>query len=241
MIRDIEETTGRRFLVYFANRFEPNSDIDQRDISLMTEILRDLGNDPVDIMVETGGGLTDATEALISLIWNVVGDRRVVIANAAKSNGTLLCLAARSIVMGATSELGPIEPSVQGVPCSILMSPEIAKQNFPLHMFGVYALQQSRALAKRLLSAGMMSGKEETYIDAAVQALASRDKYHSHGSVIDHREAAAMGLSVDYLEPDSTLWQRIWLLYSMYDYDCRKNKYLKVFEGRAASTAVAAP
>jgi hypothetical protein len=241
MIRDIEETTGRRFLVYFANRFEPNSDIDQRDISLMTEILRDLGNDPVDIMVETGGGLTDATEALISLLQNVVGDRRVVIANAAKSNGTLLCLAARSIVMGATSELGPIEPSVQGVPCSILMSPEIAKQNFPLHMFGVYALQQSRALAKRLLSAGMMSGKEETYIDATVQALASRDKYHSHGSVIDHREAAAMGLSVDYLAPDSKLWQQIWLLYSMYDYDCRKNRYLKVLEGRAASTAVAAP
>ena len=109
LIRDIEETTGRRFIVYFANRFEPNSDIDQRDVSLMTEILRDIRTDPVDLLVETGGGVTDATEALISLIQNVTGDRRVVIANAAKSNGTLLCLAARSIIMGATSELGPVK------------------------------------------------------------------------------------------------------------------------------------
>lgn len=241
LIRDIEQTTGRRLVVYFANRFEANSDIDQRDVSLMTEVLHDIGTSPVDFMIETGGGMTDATEALISLIQNVVTDSRVIIANAAKSNGTLLCLAARAILMGATSELGPIEPSVQGIPCTILDTPQIAAQNFPLHMYGVHALQQSRALAKRLLTAGMMRGKEEAYIDAAIQSLCSRDKYHSHGSVIDYREAQALGLNIEYLPPDGKLWKQIWLLYSMYDYDCRKNKYLKVFEGHAASTAVAAP
>jgi hypothetical protein len=41
----------------------------------------------------------------------------------------------RSIVMGAGSELGPIEPLVNGIPCTVLTQPQIAAQNFPLHMY----------------------------------------------------------------------------------------------------------
>jgi ClpP class serine protease len=76
--------------------------------------------------LETNGGGTDPTEGLITLIQNLTSDFRVVVANAAKSNGTLLGLAAKSIVMGASSELGPIEPLVQGIPCTILTQPQIA-------------------------------------------------------------------------------------------------------------------
>ena len=95
----------------------------------------------------------------------------MIVANGAKNNGTLLALAARSIVMGATSELGPIEPFLNGIPCSILESPQIAANNFPLHMLGIYALQQSRALAAKLLGAGMMAGRSPQEIAGAVNAL----------------------------------------------------------------------
>ena len=189
----------------------------------------------------TNGGQTDPTEALVTLIQNVAPDFRVIVANAAKSNGTLLGLAANAIVMGATSELGPVEPFVNGIPCTILIKPEMAKQNFVLHQAGIYGLNQSKALAQKLLSAGMMKGRSPNDIQTAVQKLASRDVYFSHGAVISHQEAAALGLQIEYLPPDSELWQRIWLLYCMYDHDCRKARYLKVFEGRARSTAVAAP
>ena len=193
------------------------------------------------MLLETTGGFTDATEALITLIRNLTQDLRVVVANAAKSNGTLLCLAAKSIVMGAVSELGPIEPLIQGVPCTILVQPQIAAQNFPLHKIGEYALQQTRTLAKSLLAGGMMAGRQPADIETTVQKLSSRDVYFSHGSAIDHREAKGLGLSVEYLPPDDPIWQRIWLLYCMYEHDCRKSRYLKAFEGRARSTAVAAP
>jgi ClpP class serine protease len=241
LIRDIEEITGRRLVVYFANRYEKGSDIDPRDPAYMAELLGDIGNDPVDMLLETNGGQTDPTEALVTLIQNVVPDFRVIVANAAKSNGTLLGLAANAIVMGATSELGPVEPFVNGIPCTILIKPEMAKQNFVLHQAGIYGLNQSKALAQKLLSAGMMKGRSPNDIQTAVQKLASRDVYFSHGAVISHQEAAALGLQIEYLPPDSELWQRIWLLYCMYDHDCRKARYLKVFEGRARSTAVAAP
>ena len=207
----------------------------------MVELMSDLKGSPVDLMLETSGGLTDAAEAVISLLKNSVDDFRVIVANAAKSNGTLIALAARSIVMGATSELGPIEPSLGGIPCSILEMVEVASTNFPMHMLGKFALKQSRNVATQLLKKGMLSGKSDIEIGAVVDALATRDKFPSHGSVVDHKEALELGLVIDYLPPEDAVWQRIWLLYCMFDYDCRKAKYLKMFEGRARSLALVAP
>lgn len=240
LIRDIEELTKRRLVVYHANRYE-NAQIDARDCTLVAELFGDVGSDPVDLMLETSGGATDATESLVSLIQSLTSDLRVIVANSAKSNGTLLGLAAKSIVMGAASELGPIEPLVNGIPCSILIDDTMAKQNFPLHKYGEFALQQTRTLARKLLTNGMLKGKAAADIDTVVQKLSSRDVYFSHGSVIDPVEAAALGLAVDYLKPDDPTWQRIWLLHCMYDSDSRKARYLKVFEGRSRSTAIAAP
>jgi hypothetical protein len=240
LIRDIEELTKRRLVVYYANRFE-NAQIDHRDCTFAAELFGDVGTEPVDLLLETTGGATDATESLITVLRNVTKDFRVIVANAAKSNGTLLGLASKSIVMGATSELGPIEPLVNNIPCSILTQPQIAAQNFPLHKFGEYALNQSRKLAKTLLTEGMMNGKPAPDVELVVQKLSSRDVYFSHGSAIDHTEAKSLGLSVEYLPPDNPIWQRIWLLFCMYEHDCRRSRFIKLFEGRYRSTAIAAP
>lgn len=238
LIRDIQEITKRKLIVYFANRYE-NAQIDQRDIALFAELCRDVGNSPADLLLETSGGATDATEGLISFIQSTRSDFRVIVANSAKSNGTLLCLAAKSIVMSATSELGPIEPAVNNIPCTILEAPEIAAQNFPLHKFGVFALKQSKALAFRLLTEGMMKGRNPADIEDVVKKLSGRDVFFSHGSVINHVEAKNLGLAVEYLPPEDALWQHIWLLYCMYDHDCRRDRYLKVFEGPYISTSIA--
>ena len=240
LIRDIEELTGRSLAVYYANRFE-NAQIDPKDPAYVTELLGDVVGTPVDLLLETSGGYTDAAEAVVSILQNLVPDLRVIVANAAKSNGIVLCLAAQSIVMGCTSELGPIEPQINGIPSTVLIEPQIQQQNFVLHKAGAFALSQTQKLAKKLLVDGMMKGRPDAEIAAVVQQLSSRDTYASHGSVIDHREAKAMGLVVDYLPPDDPIWERIWLLYCMYEHDCRKAGYLKVFEGHSRSTALSVP
>ena len=91
-----------------------------------------------------------------------------------------------------------------------------------------------------MLTAGMMKGRTPADIEATVRALGTRETYFSHGSAIDHREATALGLRVKYLPTGDELWERIWLLYCMYDYDLLRDGNLKVFEGRARSTAVSA-
>lgn len=241
MIRDIEAITQRRLIVYFANRFDPSSGIDAADPIYITELLSDVVDEPVDLMIETNGGVTDATEAIISILQNRIKDLRVVVANAAKSNGTLICLAANSILMGPSSELGPIDPHLNGIPCTVLSQPQVAVTNFPLQQLAELALKQTRKLATRLLSAGMMKGQPGNQIDTVVNSLATRDTYFSHGSTIDHVEASALGLAIQSFNYDDPVWRRLWLLYSMYDFDSRRDGYIKIFEGRARSTAVTAP
>lgn len=242
LIRDIETLTKRRLIVYFANRFAAGSDINDDDPIYITELLSDIvPGDPVDLMIETNGGKTDSTEAIISILQNRVADLRVIVANAAKSNGTLICLAAGTIVMGPSSELGPIDPHLNGMPCTILSMPQVAASNFPLQQLAELGLKQTRKLATRLLKSGMLSTLNDQQIEVVVNSLATRDTYFSHGSTIDHGEAAGLGLSVEALAADDPIWRRIWLLYSMYDFDTRRDSYLKIFEGRARSTAVAQP
>ena len=75
-------------------------------------------------------------------------------------------------------------------------------------------------------------------IDETINMIATRDHYHSHGSVIDAKEAIKLNLSVIEFTQDNLIWQKIWLLRTMYSYDCGQNGYAKLFESSKVSTAV---
>jgi len=240
LIRDIERVTKRPLAVYFANRFKPESQIDHGDIAYMAELLWQVRKRPLDLLVETNGGFTDATEGLISLLKSSTTDLRVIVINAAKSNGTMICLAANEIIMGPTSELGPIDPHLDGIPTTILIEPQIAAQNYPLHRLAQYAIQQTEKLATQLLKNGMLKGQPEAKIKEVVRTLSTREVFHSHGSVIDHLEASTLGLNIKYLVQGDELWDRLWLLYCMYSHDLSARGYLKVFEGAHVSMSIAA-
>lgn len=241
LIRDIESITKRRLVVYFANRYLNSSEINLGDISQITELLGDLNGAPTDLILNTGGGQTDATEAVVSLIQSSVKDFRVIVPHSAKSNGTMICLAANEIVMGPPSELGPIDPYLGENPASILADPIVKSQNFPLHQLALYAIEQTKKLATKLLSNGMMQGLTAEQIDNTVQKLASREVFFSHGSVIDPAEAKSLGLNVRLLPYGDELWERVWLLYCMYAHDTGANGLVKIFEGRARSMSIRPP
>jgi hypothetical protein len=105
----------------------------------------------------------------------------------------------------------------------------------------VLAIQQTQKLASALLAKGMLNGKTEQEIKMVVQQLSTRNVYHSHGSVIDHLEAASLGLKVEYLRPEDDLWKAVWLLRCMYEYDARAARVIKIFEGNTISSRISAP
>jgi hypothetical protein len=243
LIRDIQDETGRTLLVYFAVVTDARAQITVDDDAYFAEMLRDAKGGAVDLMIETAGGFTDPTEKIASLLRTLAPDLRVVVPCLAKSNGTMLALTGSNIIMGPTSELGPADPLIpvspgNMVPAHFLISAPNVDPIFA--QAAHHAISQTVKLAGNLLSSGMMKGKTPGEIDRVVQALASRQQYPSHGSVIDADEAANLGLSVTKLGPNDELWQRIWLLRCMYAHDTRRVGALKIFEGPSVSNSLRA-
>jgi len=99
------------------------------------------------------------------------------------------------------------------------------------------AVAQTTKLATTLLETGMMAGRPAADIQQLVNKLATRDHFHSHGSVIDATEAKALGLDIVELVLGDDLWERLWLLRCMYAHDLKQSGLVKIFEGRFISNA----
>lgn len=243
LIRDIEGLTGRRLGIYFAERTSP-SRINQGDVDRLYDIVQDLDTEPFDLIVETRGGETDAAEAMISLLMSTKHSFRAIVPNRAKSNGTLLCLAAERLVMGPTSELGPIEPIVlDEIPATALVNFNTnGDRDLDIAKFhATHALEQTKLVAKRALRHKMCSDInrfDDASLVTIIDALCGRVKFPSHGSVIDAEQASDLGLAVTRLDKNDEIWNRVWLLYCMLRHDAELRNLQKIFETKKVSIAV---
>jgi len=238
LIKDIEAITGRDLVVYFTDCDNTSAQIEQSDDVAFHELLDKTKNESIDLLLETNGGATDATEKICGLLRQKTNDLRVIVPRRAKSNGTVIALCGSSILMGPQSELGPIDPSILGFPAEFIVKAAPGTVNSIDIQFAVSARQQTTKLAKSLLKTGMMADSDDQQIDDTVRKLATKEHYHSHGSSIDADEAAFLKLKVEKLATDNDLWKKIWLLRTMYQYDCMTNGYAKLFEGNFVSSSV---
>jgi hypothetical protein len=238
LIQDIQHQTGRDLIVYFTDCDRSQAGIDQTDDTFLTELLEGTSRTQIDLLLETNGGGTDATEKICSLLRQKAPDLRVIVPRRAKSNGTVIALCGTDILLSSTSELGPIDPSMNQVPVEFVINAPPGSVNVIELQIAKTFLAQTKKLAKQLLCTGMMKALNPMDVDTVVDKLASRGLYHSHGSVIDVNEAINLGLSVKNIDSKDPLWQRIWLLRTMYSYDCGRNGYSKIFEGHRVSSSV---
>jgi hypothetical protein len=237
LIGDIEALSKRELLVYFTDVDNTDAQIDAGDDQVLFELLKARQSGPVDLLIETIGGFTDATEKVCSLLRQAALDLRVIVPRKAKSNGTVIALAGSTIVMSTTSELGPIDPAWNGIPAEFILKQTNAN---PLqYQAALHASTQTKNLATNLLKTGMLKGKADDDIKKLVEKLATKSSYASHGSAIDSKEARALGLEVTEVDAADPFWERIWLLRTMYAYDCPRNGYSKLFESSRVSSAVA--
>lgn len=239
LIRDIEAMTGRSLIVYYSDCDSQESNIDGSDDVYIAELLNGSGDGPLDLLLETNGGATDATEKICSLLRSNDRDLRVLVPRRAKSNGTVVALSGSHILMGMGSELGPIDPHIGVVPVEFILNAPPGTMNVIDLQSAQTFRKQTEKLAKTLLQTGMLKSATEGVVDTLVQKLATRSQYHSHGSVIDSREAKELGLAVIDHSPTDELWCLVGLLRAMYQFDCQQQGYVKVFEASKISLIVA--
>lgn len=191
---------------------------------------------------------------------------RVVIPDFAKSAGTLMALGADYIMMSDSSELGPIDPQIvlnDGNGNRVLtpiqsyldaydqhvaalksnpadVAAQIMLQKFSpdrVHVFEM-ARQRARKFAEQQLQQGMFRNQAPTtgnYTSIAAE-LMNTQKWQSHGQMIGHAEAKAIGLSVEYLDYHQETWQRYWQLYCYQRLEIGPKQ--KLFESNYASQQV---
>lgn len=266
IIKKIRDRTGHPVICYVCG---DGTIVDRDDTLGFADLLHNVrrGSD-LDLMIHSGGGDIDAAEKLIELVRRRVGTGhlRVIVPDYAKSAATLMVLGADSILMSDTSELGPIDPQVvlaDGNGTHIRHSIQNYLDAFDAHsaalkknpndvvaqiMLGKLdpatekmfraTLSRARTLAESLLKKGMLKGKNWTQ---AAAALIDTKRWQSHGQMISAEDARdpAIGLNVDYLEPEDERWQEYWQLYCLQRLAIMDKQ--KLYESDYVSLAVDAP
>lgn len=113
----------------------------------------------LDLVLHIPGGDMAATESLIDHLRSMFGtDIRVIVPQIAMSGGTMIALAAKEIVMGKHSNIGPIDPQFGAIPAHA-----IKEEFFPSTKIDVQAIpspsplpQLNAARIIRLVARGTM-------------------------------------------------------------------------------------
>jgi len=107
----MEQLAGTRVAVFHTRR---DRALTHADVLPFTNMLKSIGKaDSIDLVVTNPGGDGTAAETILDLCRQYCTQKlRVVVPLYAKSAATLLALGADEIVMGQTSELGPIDAQI---------------------------------------------------------------------------------------------------------------------------------
>lgn len=254
LIREIQRSTGRSLLCYITR----DQGISEEDVRYLEELLCTITADrPLDLMLNSPGGSIATAVKMVNMLWNADGDNlfRLVVPDEAKSAATLVALGASEIVMSNTSELGPIDPQVQGPDGNwhsvfdYIAAYESAEDNLrskpndpaykltfekfdpvrfqSLQQMTEYTRQSAENLLKR-------HGGNYTW---APSRLMDTDMFRLHEQVIDWETAQRdIYLNVRYMSDKEPLWRLYWRLYC-YLQDAVEG-HRKIFESTDVSVLV---
>lgn len=230
------------------------------NIPLLEELLFDA--DPaqdIHLLLDSPGGDGETAVRMARSAQARCKELTVIVPNRAKSAATILALGAHHILMGPTSDLGPVDPQFpigEGDNQTLVAAKDIIAavdnaqksvaadpNTYPLHaslLSDVSALkvQQARSALARtgdLVEEALKSHPGRTA--AQVRALKSKlkkpliDLPKDHSAVVSAADAKQMGLPVIEADPSGEQWQLLWRLYAKY----LMLPYNRVYEAEKAS------
>lgn len=212
------------------------------------------------IILDTTGGDGNSALRLVRQAQSRCRELTVIVPDQAKSAGTLFALGAHHIVMGPTSDLGPVDPQfpdpqdperwISGktlIRAVAYAEERIAKKpdTYPLHvsmLAGVSAalLQMAHDKISRcgeqIREALSVTNEDAATVKILMDRLCTRlvDEPTDHDAGVSADDAFQMGLPVKKMAATDPQWQAIWRLWTRYivlDALC-------VFEGVRASVVI---
>lgn len=174
----------------------------------------------LDLVLHTPGGDIAATESLVDYLYSMYGNNiRVIVPQISMSAGTMIAFAAKEIVMGKHSNLGPIDPQMGGLACQAVLNEfEHAKEDIKQNpqsaalwqmIIGKYhptflgackqAIEWSEKMVYEWLKNNMCEGDEDR-VKKIVSTFSNHTEQKSHSRHISKKECEEVGLNITALE-----------------------------------------
>ncbi len=125
-IAELSEKTGRNVIVYYSGWLQKGNlaqhgfrfdIVDSDKMGFMSTIKGLDKSKGLDLVLHTPGGSIGATESIVHYLKSVFGnDIRAIVPQIAMSAGTMIACSCKEIIMGKHSNLGPIDPQINGLP-----------------------------------------------------------------------------------------------------------------------------
>jgi ATP-dependent protease ClpP protease subunit len=266
-LKRLYQHTGRNAIAYYSGWLfrpltTPNLSVGDDDMNGFMAAVHQLKRDRgLDLILHTPGGDIAATEALVKYLWEMFDKNiRVIVPQLAMSAGTMIACAARSIVLGKQSSLGPIDPQIGGVPAqgvldefqiaveSIKRDPastplwqQIVSRYHPSFLNEcVQAINWSRTMVHGWLSENMFGGDpaHEATAQAIVGFLGDHLVTAAHSRHIPLSKCEQIGLKIERLENDKKLQDLVLTVHHAYMHTFSMSPAVKIIENHLGVATV---
>lgn len=229
-------------VVSFFTSFNYPVMIEDVDAIMLESALKDIDTSKGFVLfLNSPGGSGLAAERIIKVCraYSGTGEYTVAVPSKAKSAATMIAFGASRIVMGRTSELGPIDPQItipgkkyifsahnvvtsydelfkKAVRCKGNLQPYLQQlANYDAREIAELrsAISLSEDIAIKALKTGMMKRQTSSQIKKKISDFTVPMKMKVHGRPIDAEDAKKCGLLVDIKEPSDPLWNEVQRLY----------------------------
>jgi Serine dehydrogenase proteinase len=256
--------TGRNTIAYYSAflskpRLEGIEVIDDDKNAFMNCIHGLDRTKGLDLLLHTPGGSIAATESLVRYLVDMFGnDIRAIIPQIAMSAGTMIACACKTIIMARHSNLGPIDPQVNGFPADVVRQEfqraydEIKADPLRAHIWAPIlsryppsfisqcdnAVDWAIQFVEDALRNNMLAGHSDAAARATKLArdLSSSQQHKAHSKHLHYAQCDALGLTVQLLENDQELQERVLTVHHCYIHTTTNTPAVKIVEnheGRA--------
>lgn len=233
LIGEYEELTGARLIVMIDQVFAHGT-------TLLEELLTGAEPDkPLHLLLSTPGGDGEVAVRLVRAMQARCSELSIIVPDMAKSAGTIMCLGAHHILMGAASDLGPVDPqfpvngrlvgakeiqqAVATAEARVAESPAtfplysglLADVNMLMIEQARSAITRSYSLVEEALACRGLTPAETTELAEKLKGPLI-DEAVSHGATVGPELGAALGLPIEVLDPEGEQWALIWALWTRY-------------------------
>lgn len=267
-LEKLSNYTRRNVIAYYSawliKRSIDNLDINDMDMNGFMNAMK--GTDcskGLDLILHTPGGDPVATEAIVSYLRNKFNkDLRVIVPQLAMSAGTMMACAAKEIIMGKHSSLGPIDPQFNQIPAynirmefeeamsDLQKNPQNAQywaiklQQYPAAFLktAIDAIELSDKLAEEWLGTCMFdksNPSDKKTIRTIVDKLNDHDDSKAHSRHFDIEFCKGIGLKIESLEDNPELQDLVLSVHHVFIHTLANTPAVKIIENQNGKTMIA--